>query len=79
MKFKVGDLIRFIPGDIHTSGRAAAFYNDFQSRGNRIGIVIEINHLLYDPKVYYTYKIHYQSGYVLWEAEKNLEIFSIES
>jgi predicted secreted Zn-dependent protease len=78
MIFNMGDLVRFIPRDLSGHDKSSAVYDEFRQRGNRIGIIIEVNHPLYDPKVYYTYKVYYQSGCVLWEAEKNLELISTE-
>ena len=73
MKFKIGDLVRFVPVDIvFQSGEVLPVQIHNGERGNCIGIVAEINHPLFDSRLYYSYKVHYQNGYIVWETEDNL-------
>jgi len=73
MKFKIGDLVKFVPTDIiYDSGIIHTIKTHNGERGNCIGVTIELNHPLFDSSLYYTYKIAYQNGYTAWETEDNL-------
>tara|TARA_B100000700_G_C14637053_1_gene665568 strand:+ start:198 stop:515 length:318 start_codon:yes stop_codon:yes gene_type:complete len=73
MKYDVGDLVlyRDRPFVIKT-GEWSSAYLTGHSRGNGLGIVIEINHPMFDTRLHYTYRVQYQNGGVHWEAEDSL-------
>jgi len=73
MKFRLGELVIFRdrPFVIKTGEFSNAYLNG-KLRGNGVGVIVEINHPLFDSRLYYTYRVHYQSGYSTWETEENL-------
>ena len=54
------------------SGRIVVPIPTDNNRGNSIGLIVETNYPLFDSRLYYTYRVRYQNGYVSWEVEDNL-------
>ena len=73
MKFKLGDLVKFVWVDLKTqSGRIITPVPSDNSRGNNVGMIVNSIYPPYDLRLYYTYKVRYQNGYLSWEVEENL-------
>ena len=73
MKFEVGDLIRFVWSDFRSeNGRIIFPVSVTANRGNNIGVIIGSREPLFDSRLYYTYKVHYQNGFISWEVEEHL-------
>ena len=78
MKFKLGDLVKYVWVDFKNhSGRIVVPIPTDSNRGNSIGLIIETTYPLFDSRLYYTYKVRYQNGYVSWEVEDNLRLLEI--
>ena len=73
MKFELGDLIKYIWVDFKNhSGRIVVPIPMDGNRGNSIGLIIETTYPLFDSRLYYTYRVRYQNGFISWEVEDNL-------
>jgi hypothetical protein len=72
MRFEVGSLVMFEPDP--SSGEQFAMHR----RGNCVGIILKASRPILDISATYLYKIHYQNGFLRWEAEENLILLTIE-